>query len=241
MSKVNRLWALASKPASNQSIRLILGSNITRPVITRWNAFHDGVSELLDKDPGKLSELMTMYKIEPFTSVERSFLCEYRLVMKIIADALDNLQSNCYYAFVLPTLFKMKKEINDFLVNPQIKMCKPLVEAIRDGFQKRFDRHLDFQSNQSISGLIATVTHPFFKLRRHDEIRTTENIDKIQKFLFKAADAISPSDDSLNNNFRPNNDGKKRNFEYNETTFNPFIFHFAPNSTIRTKISICTL
>lgn len=90
--------------------------------------------------------------------------------MKTVADALENLQSNCYYAHVLPTLLKVKKEINDSSVDPKIKICKPLAKALKNGFQDRFDYYFDVEIYQSVSGFIATVTHPFFKLRWHNEM-----------------------------------------------------------------------
>lgn len=214
-SKLNRVWSLASRPGSNETIRSMLGCSLTRPSVTRWNGLYDSVSELLRQDAEKLSQLMLIYKIEPFTMIEREFLCEYKLIMQSISNALDNLQSNCYYAIFLPTLLKVKSDIYKFLVNPQTKMCKPLVEALKSGFEKRFEHHLDLQSERSISGFIAAVTHPYFKLRWLDYMRTSENIDKIQKLLIKAADSISSSDSINSNNVRSNIEGEIENFTFN--------------------------
>lgn len=65
------------------------------------------------------------------------------------------------------------------------------------------------QSYQSISGFIATVTHPFFKLRWHNEMQTPDSTEKIQSMLIKAANAISTPNDSLNNDVQPDVDGEK--------------------------------
>lgn len=135
---------------------------------------------------------MSKLDIQIFSQSQKTFLNEYTEIMVVIADALNNLQANNYpYAVVLPTLFETK----DKLVAMKTKSfvhCKPLVTAIYNGFSKRFDEIMDLKSKSSLPALIATVTHPYFKLRwLKPEIRTPEQIDKIKQILSFAADEIS--------------------------------------------------
>lgn len=196
-AKLNKIWSLTSRSGSNEVIRAILGSSLSRPVATRWNAMYNSVSEVLGKDPDKLALLMIKYDIEQFSQLERSFLSEYKTIMKSIADALNNLQSNCYYALFLPTLFKVKSDIDNFMHSRQIKSCKPLVKALNEGFQKRFGHYMDLNDERAAPGFIAAVIHPFFKIRWLDSLKTTENIEQIKRILFKASDAITTKDGSI--------------------------------------------
>lgn len=114
--------------------------------------------------------------------------------MGVIADALDNLQANKYpYAIVLPTLLQTKYMLNDLKSNSNaIVYSKPLLTAVVNGFNKRFDEIMDLNHKSSLPALIAATTHPFFKLRwLNPEICTIEQTDKIKQILSYAADEIS--------------------------------------------------
>lgn len=137
---------------------------------------------------------MTKLGIPIFTQGQRNFLREYTTIMAIIADALDNLQANKRpYAVVLPTLFQTKERLKEMVSNSNtLVYCKPLLSAVTNGFNKRFGEIMDFNHDNSIPALIATVTHPFFKLRwLSPELCTTVQTDKIKQILSYAADEIS--------------------------------------------------
>lgn len=135
---------------------------------------------------------MTKLDIPLFSKSQRTFLNEYTEIMAVIADALDNLQANKYpYAVVLPTLYETKDKLVDMKSKAYVH-CKPLVTAVYNGFCKRFDEIMDLKSKSSLPALIATVTHPYFKLRwLKPEICTTDQIDKVKQIFSYAADEIS--------------------------------------------------
>lgn len=137
---------------------------------------------------------MVKLGIPIFSQGQRKFLHEYLSVMEVIADALNNLQANKHpYAVVLPTLFQTKEKLNEMTSNKDTLVhCKPLLLAVTNGFNKRFGEIMDFNHPSSIPALIATVTHPFFKLRwLNPETCTTEQTDNIKRILSHAADEIS--------------------------------------------------
>lgn len=161
------------------------------------------ISDILERDETKLDIAMAKLNIPIFVKTQRTFLKEYTAILKTIADALNNLQGDkCPYAVLLPTLFHTKENLDDMNVNNSFIYCKPLLSAVINGFNKRFNEIMDFTNTKSVPALIATVTHPFFKLRwLHPEIRTLQQVDKITNILANAADEVrlELSGENLNN------------------------------------------
>lgn len=117
---------------------------------------------------------------------------EYKFVLSPISRALDNLQQGkAPYAIVLPTVYDANKRLNEIKNENSLKHCKPLLTAILVGFGKRLGHLLNVNDKDSHAALIATVTHPFFKLRWiATEERTPEYIEKIINVLTNAANEI---------------------------------------------------
>lgn len=191
-SKLNRIWNKTQYPKSSETIKNILSSSLGRPVPSRWNSIPDSVGEILSKEPHKLDHLMTVFEIPIFSSVERLFLKEYLNVMTIITSALDNLQkTECYYAILLPTLLGMKRQLKNMSMDANIKYCKPLAKAAFDGLMERFTSVLNFKTKDAIPAVIASVCHPFFKLRWLREEKTEETTELIRTILVKAMGDIN--------------------------------------------------
>lgn len=136
---------------------------------------------------------MTKLGIDIFTTSERSFLEEYKNILKPISVALDNLQrTKCAYGILLPTLFITQDELNSMKEEDSLVYCKPLLVAVINGFKKRFQSVMDFNNNESVPALIAAISHPHFKLRwLKPELRTGSNKDKLINIFVRAADHIS--------------------------------------------------
>lgn len=73
-----------------------------------------------------------------FNPAEMGFLAEYTAVMKPVAMALNILQgeSSVHMGFLLPTLYQLQGKLKRLLES--CKLCRPLVEALQSGIQKRF-------------------------------------------------------------------------------------------------------
>lgn len=191
--KMNKLWNKTKGSKSSELIKRVLGCTLGRPVNSRWNSVPTSVAEIIRKDPSSMDSLMTELGIPTFTLTERQFLKEWVDVLTPITTALVNLEgSNCHFGALLPTLFTVKSRLNAFIVNEGLKYCKPLTQALLNGLQNRF-AFMDLNSKEAVPALIATCTHPYFKLRWLGHRKTPEMIDLITKYLLKATEEFRPN------------------------------------------------
>lgn len=190
-AKLNRLWNKTQYSKASEIIENTLESKLNRPFTTRWNAVPMSIKEVLSKNKDKLDELMIKFNIPVFLESERVFLQEYVDVLEPITSALNNLQkTNCHFGILLPTLFTAQRELSSFSTDRNIKFCKPLAQAALNGLNTRFSNLMDFESKQAIPALIATCTHPYFKLRWLRNMKTPENIEFIKGILLEAAKEV---------------------------------------------------
>ncbi|KAK7885917.1 hypothetical protein WMY93_025538 [Mugilogobius chulae] len=93
-----------------------------RPTQTRWSSLFLAVERVahIQKEQGEaaIRNVCTALKIKMFTPAEFGFLAEYTAVMKPVAMTLNILQGE-------------KLDLT-------CKVCRPLVTALLNGFQKRF-------------------------------------------------------------------------------------------------------
>lgn len=134
-TKLNRLWKCSNQPKAAEKIVEILGFLIHRPIVTRWNALYDCLMKVLGIDMDKLNEVMRTLDIPEFTAIDIQFLHEYVAVMKPIARAIDCLQAECHFAYLLP-VHKTVRNFNE--MNGKLKFCQPLLEAVLRGVEDRF-------------------------------------------------------------------------------------------------------
>lgn len=207
-SKLNRLWNKTNYSKSSETIKRILDSSLSRPGMSRWNAIPTAVSEVLSKDPERMDALMLELGIPLFTAQDRQFLDEYIKVLTPITSALNNLQkTECFYGILVPTLFTIKRALVQYHFDTTIEYCKPLAAAALAGLEKRFANILDFKSKYSVPALIATCSHPFFKVRWLREMKTPENLEYLKRILLKAAEEIDSkcNDNDSDDNVECNN------------------------------------
>lgn len=186
--KLNKLWNKTQRSKTSETIQQNLHCSLGRPGNTRWNSVHTSVNQVMTKDPTLLDDLMSKLEIETFTSNEKLFLKEWLQVLTPITTALLNLEKdNCHFGILLPTLFTVRSRLDEFSRGDNIIYCKPLAKALLKGLEKRFVV-MDLRSKEAVPAVIATCTHPHFKLRWLGEQKTVENLDLIRKYLFKAAE-----------------------------------------------------
>lgn len=188
-TKLNRLWKCSNQPKAAEKIIEILGAVIHRPVHTRWNGLFDCVFKTIQHGMENLNKLMRELNIPEFTHNDIHFLHEYVAVMKPIAKAIDMLQAECHFAYLLPVVHSTMKTLQN--MNANLKFCQPLVAAVLDGIQKRFGYCYEFDDEQCKPALIATCTHPYFKTRwLTGPLRTNENLKKMRDILILAAASV---------------------------------------------------
>lgn len=196
-SKLNALCGKANKPKSSEIIFDSLKCAIKTPCKTRWNSLFDCIQQLLKFKTEALNEVMEKLELAPFSSEDVEFLKEYLAVTYPIAIGIDDLQSNDYYAFFMPRLHNIKYELK-VLESNELQHCAPLLKQVSDGFFRRFKRFFDFDNDQCTAAVIATCTHPYFKLRwLHKEYYTTEVIKKIESKLVEAAMEIYQAQEKI--------------------------------------------
>lgn len=86
-------------------------------------------------------------------------------MLKPIAIAIDHLQgqSSCPYGELIPTLFAVQAKLHDMQAL-NLRYCSHILQAIITGFEKMFSSFLQLKSDGN-EAILATATHPFFKMR----------------------------------------------------------------------------
>ena len=96
---------------------------------------------------------------------ELECLNEYVSVMQPVAIALDKLQGEkaAYFGHILPTLHMLQTKLKA-MRHKILTHCEPLVVALLEGMDRRFEKELKL-SGASSDKIIAAITHPYFKMR----------------------------------------------------------------------------
>ena len=145
-------------------IRKICGTLFIKSVSTRWNSEFDGVQDFvkkLDKRSDNFDQLMTKLGLPLFTTFQLDFAREYVLVMKPLADALDQMQSDKIgLGHCLPTIVCLQNKLENLQEHGNLLYCDPLIESVLQGMKKRFAKW--FEEDYYI---IASISNPIFKTK----------------------------------------------------------------------------
>ncbi|XP_055306361.1 uncharacterized protein LOC129570688 [Sitodiplosis mosellana] len=202
MAKLNLLWRYCGHRKKCEIIKQYIGKVILRPHKIRWNALYDSIHEIVQIDASKLDALFFKLHIAVFTESERQFLGEYLNVLQPIAHGLTRLEGNIFFAYFLITLFNVDEELR-LLESTNLKFAKPLLKALRNGFDTRFKEMMDINNAASVPLYLAMLSHPLFKLNFLPMLKTKERstaleyIAKCKGMLLKAIEDI---DCEQNNN-----------------------------------------
>lgn len=188
--KLNRIWNCANKPKASETIMNMLGKSIYRPVSTRWNSVYDCIVKILELDQSKLRDLMVALEIPEFSVIDMAFLHEYIKVLTPIATALDCLQAECYFALLLPMVHNTKQDLLQ-MKKENLQYTVPLLDAVLNGIDDRFEYLFDFDNERCKPALVATCSHPYFKTRwLIGEMYSSDNLEKIRSVLYSAANSV---------------------------------------------------
>lgn len=161
-SKASALWnALSRSTYASDEAEEICKSKFKIPNKTRWNAYYDAVKKILEKKTD-INNLMEKLSIAKFKTSDILFFEEYIQVMQPVANALDLLQTenNMYLGFVLPTLLIIQHKLEVQNLN----YCRNLRLVLLEGIQSRFGYILNFKNSECKTYLLASISHPKFKL-----------------------------------------------------------------------------
>lgn len=171
-AKLSAIWNKVNSPKSNEIILSVLDCQVMTPVPTRWNSYYDARRSLLLHSSDKINELCVALGLPVFKDVEFAFMKEEMQVLTPLAQGLDRLQGHSnpesYMAFLFPTLMQLRHVYREFSSNrgqgQALKYCSPLASVILQDISTRFREYFEF-SQSSEAAILASITHPAFKLR----------------------------------------------------------------------------
>lgn len=211
-TKLKAIWAIKESRLSAELFKRITGRQIIGPHRIRWSKTFEAVSKLLilcffknkffillqvehlfKYDKEKLEIACCQLKIDPLDDADFDFLREYHTIIAPVAIALKTLESSQFsFGLYLPTLIGLRLKLAQ-LQESSLIYCRPLIQAIQTGFEKRFQEVLDVSDGDCrwIPLYIAMVTNPRYKLN-YLGLRAipSELSDKIRKVLFNAGKEI---------------------------------------------------
>lgn len=164
-SKCNNLWNTTSRSYKAAQICL----EITKKELTLPCRFFDNTYDcILDilSVKNNLNDVCTRLNINCFEESDFEFLKEYSECVQPIIVTLQSMRSeenNAFYGELLPQLFRthdLLKKVQD----NNITYCSALSNALLENFERKFDKYLSLDFS-IIEAMLATVSHPFFKLR----------------------------------------------------------------------------
>ncbi|KAL1246567.1 hypothetical protein QQF64_034612 [Cirrhinus molitorella] len=142
-AKCSGLWNKTSRSSTaSDIIEETCKIQLIRPNDTRWNSLFLSVERIVriikDEGEGALRTVCTALKLPMLSSVEISFLEEFARTMGPLAKALNILQdeTDVQMGWLLPTLTLLINKLERIHINS--RYCKPLVDAVLEGLQKRF-------------------------------------------------------------------------------------------------------
>ncbi|KAE9522359.1 hypothetical protein AGLY_017237 [Aphis glycines] len=161
--KINAFWNILSRSSTaSDKVFKICNCKFPVPVVTRWNSFFDAIQKLVLHQTN-VTEAINELKLTKLKSTEWSFLQEYCQVVEPLATSLDKLQGedSCFLGFVAPTILSL---MNKLMNTSHLVYCQPLCSAISKGLEKRFKAVLDLNLPESKPYILASVSHPKFRL-----------------------------------------------------------------------------
>lgn len=109
-----------------------------------------------------------------------------------MAIALKSLEGEKHtFGVYLPTLIGIRRQMHTFHEEGSLQHCTPLVDAIQEGFEKRFGDSMDIYNPKSFPLYIAMITNPQFKLNYIGMQRIPSHTsNKVRTMLFKSGQEI---------------------------------------------------
>lgn len=188
MAKCSALWTASGRPKSAETLGEVIEQQLKTPCITRWNSLYDALSQLsFLRD--KLPNAMIALQLPPFREMELDYIEEFCKVLRPIAISIDRLQgqTSCYYGELLPTLFAIQAKLDDLQAS-NLRFCSHVLQATIAGFRKRFLNFLQLEHDVN-EAILATTTHPYFKMRWLPPRLALEK-KRIQQLMLHSADEM---------------------------------------------------
>ena len=182
MTTCSSLWKEMTKSDSCNLIKNILGADLRKPVTVRWTSLYDSLSDIV-QNKNLINEVMKQLNLPYFTQQDIDYIEEYIGVLKPIATGINQLQNNkkFFYGELVPTLLTINSQLYEINIS-SLRYCAHLLTLIRDSFHRNFKPYIEFDNSVN-DALLATITHPYFKLRWVVMKNDCDNILYLKQFL----------------------------------------------------------
>lgn len=102
-------------------------------------------------------------KIKQFSTTDFEFLDEFLICLQPISETITVLEGDILYGHTLPALFTI--QINfDEIRNNGLKYTLPLLNALENGFEKRYNEYMNPFNATAAPYYLAMASHPSYKL-----------------------------------------------------------------------------
>ncbi|XP_055902893.1 uncharacterized protein LOC129939052 [Eupeodes corollae] len=163
MQKCNILW---SHPDANDILEEITGNTLAKPSVKSWISLYTALGEVLTIQD-KSVEIFQAFETKDYLSVvDFVYIEEHLACTKPLADALAILEDpkHSLYGSLLPTLLALRRHLIK-LSRREWQYCGPLVAAIANMVNEKFQKFYNFADHEAVNAAIAAFSHPEFKNR----------------------------------------------------------------------------
>lgn len=110
-----------------------------------------------------LNIVCSKLNIEQFSDLDINFLSEFLVCLQPIAETITVLEGDILYGHTLPALFTIQNNFDE-IRNNRLEYTLPLLNALEDGFEKRYREYLSPFNTTAAPYFLAMVSHPSYKL-----------------------------------------------------------------------------
>lgn len=225
MNKCSLLWNKCGRPKSAEVIKETLGHYLSYPGVTRWNSYYDALAQIF-KEKDKLNILFEKLDLKPhiLKETDLDYIEEYLKILQPLAYAIDILQGdqNTYFGSVLPTIGSLYTKFHNMKLQ-NFKYLNSVVDSCLNSLKVRFANYFSL-TNLSRFALIATITHPKFKLRWLTAFNHTGlvlNTNDLKNIVIHAVSELSPIEKKTESQSAISSENRLEHdffeFEFNDT------------------------
>lgn len=102
-------------------------------------------------------------QIKQFSTLDIDFLSEFLVCLRPIAETITILEGDILYGHTLPALFTIQIKFDE-IRNNGLEYSLPLLNALENGFEKRYKEFLDPFNATAAPYFLAMASHPSYKL-----------------------------------------------------------------------------
>lgn len=125
--------------------------------------FKPQIKQIVNIESDYLNLVCRKLQISEFSDVDFAFLKEFLKCLQPIAETITVLEGDILYGHTLPALFTIQNNFEE-IRNRGLEYALPLLNALEDGFEKRYKEFLDPFNATAAPYFLAMVSHPSYKL-----------------------------------------------------------------------------